>query len=100
MMVSNGCKMYDCCNEFTYTVHPIMPFWRYYINVIKITKRYQIQSEPHNEVFTFYQILEMSYLLQNNWFFMILHQCDQNHEKNIKFNLNFIMYSLLFIKFW
>ena len=28
-------------------------------------EKYQIQSQPHNELFTFYQILEMSYL-QNN----------------------------------
>ena len=73
-------------------------FFRDFINVIKIARKYQIQSELHNELFTFYQILEMSYL-QNNWFFMILHQCDWNHEKNIKFNLNFIMNTSLFIKY-
>jgi len=46
-------------------VHAIVHFCPYYINVITITKKYQIQSQPHNELVTFYQILEMSYL-QNN----------------------------------
>ena len=51
-------------------------------------KKYQIQSEPHNELLTFYQILELSYLQNNSTSIcnFIKYHMDQLNQTEILLN--------------